>query len=227
MAAGLLDTEPVFAAQLRRCAEALAPLVDWSLLAVLRGEPGAPTLDRVDVVQPALWAVMISLAELWKSYGLRPSAVVGHSQGEIAAAHVAGALSLEDSAPRGGPAQQGDRGAGRDRRHGLARARPPGRSPSGSPPGTPSANASRSPRSTALRRRWSPGSPTRCRSSSLPARPMGCAPGWSRSTTPRTRAQVEGIREELLAVLADVAPRPADGPAAVDGHRPTGSTPRP
>jgi acyl transferase domain-containing protein len=99
MAAGLLDVEPVFTAQIERCAAALAPHTDWSLLDVLRDdEPGAPSLDRVDVVQPALWAVMVSLAELWRSYGLRPSAVVGHSQGEIAAAYVAGALSLEDSA---------------------------------------------------------------------------------------------------------------------------------
>ena len=59
---------------------------------------GAPGLDRVDVVQPALWAVMVSLAELWRSLGVIPDAVIGHSQGEIAAAYVAGGLSLEDAA---------------------------------------------------------------------------------------------------------------------------------
>ncbi|MEK8104530.1 acyltransferase domain-containing protein [Micromonospora sp. M12] len=58
----------------------------------------AGPLDRVDVVQPALFAVMVSLAAVWRSYGVRPSAVVGHSQGEIAAAYVAGALSLADAA---------------------------------------------------------------------------------------------------------------------------------
>ncbi|MGN5637918.1 acyltransferase domain-containing protein, partial [Streptomyces sp. AC154] len=55
-------------------------------------------LERVDVVQPALWAVMVSLAEVWRSVGVVPDAVVGHSQGEIAAACVAGALSLSDAA---------------------------------------------------------------------------------------------------------------------------------
>ena len=53
------------------CAAALAPFVDWSLLDVLRGGDGAPSLDRVDVVQPALFAVMVSLAALWRSYGVR------------------------------------------------------------------------------------------------------------------------------------------------------------
>ncbi|MFJ8039160.1 type I polyketide synthase [Kitasatospora sp. NPDC096147] len=98
MAAGLLDAEPVFAAALTRAAEALAPHTDWSLLDVVRGLPGGPDPDRVDVVQPTLWAVMVALAELWKSYGVRPDAVVGHSQGEVAAAYVAGALSLADAA---------------------------------------------------------------------------------------------------------------------------------
>ncbi|GAA0487236.1 hypothetical protein GCM10009544_55690 [Streptomyces stramineus] len=80
------------------CARALEPYVDWSLLGVLRGEPDAPPLDRVDVVQPVLFAVMVSLAALWRSYGVHPDAVAGHSQGEIAAAYVAGALSLDDAA---------------------------------------------------------------------------------------------------------------------------------
>ncbi|WEO99078.1 SDR family NAD(P)-dependent oxidoreductase [Streptomyces sp. FXJ1.172] len=94
----LADAHPVFAEKLSACAEALAPHVDWSLDAVLRGEPGAPALDRVDVVQPALFAVMVSLAALWRHHGVHPDVVVGHSQGEIAAAHVAGGLSLEDAA---------------------------------------------------------------------------------------------------------------------------------
>jgi polyketide synthase 7 len=98
MAAPLLDASPAFADQMRCCGEALAEFVDWSLLDVVQGVAGAPGLDRVDVVQPVLWAVMVSLARLWQSVGVVPDAVVGHSQGEIAAACVAGALSLRDAA---------------------------------------------------------------------------------------------------------------------------------
>ncbi|MGV9546434.1 SDR family NAD(P)-dependent oxidoreductase, partial [Nocardia beijingensis] len=98
MAVELLDSSPVFADKMRECAEAFGPLVDWSLLDVLHAADGAPGLERVDVVQPVLFAVMVSLAELWRSCGVYPDAVVGHSQGEIAAAYVAGALSLEDAA---------------------------------------------------------------------------------------------------------------------------------
>ncbi|MFJ8166188.1 type I polyketide synthase [Streptomyces sp. NPDC096136] len=94
----LYATFPVFARQLDACAEALSEWVDWSLLDVVHGAEGAPSLDRVDVVQPALFAVMVSMAGLWRSWGVEPAAVVGHSQGEIAAACVSGALSLRDAA---------------------------------------------------------------------------------------------------------------------------------
>ena len=95
MAVELLDACPVFAQALRECDEALSEFVDWSVEDVLRG---APSLGRVDVVQPVLFAVLVSLARLWESWGVVPAAVVGHSQGEIAAAHIAGVLSLQDAA---------------------------------------------------------------------------------------------------------------------------------
>ncbi|WP_218005297.1 acyltransferase domain-containing protein, partial [Actinomadura macra] len=98
MGAGLLGSSPVFAARVSECERALAPYVDWSLTDVLCGVGGAADLGRVDVVQPVLWAVMVSLAAVWAQNGVEPVAVVGHSQGELAAACVAGALSLEDAA---------------------------------------------------------------------------------------------------------------------------------
>ncbi|MER5599757.1 SDR family NAD(P)-dependent oxidoreductase, partial [Streptomyces sp. NPDC002265] len=98
MARELLDTSPVFAEQAKACAEAFAPYLDWPLLDVLRAEPDAPDVAEVEVAQPALFTVMVSLAALWRSYGVTPAAVVGHSQGEVAAAYVAGALTLDDAA---------------------------------------------------------------------------------------------------------------------------------
>ncbi len=98
MAAELLASSPVFGAAMRACGDALEPLTGWSVVDVLRGAADAPPLERVDVVQPALFSVMVSLAELWRFCGVAPAAVVGHSQGEIAAACVAGGLSLDDAA---------------------------------------------------------------------------------------------------------------------------------
>ncbi|MGW3994733.1 type I polyketide synthase [Amycolatopsis sp. NPDC004772] len=95
MALDLMDTSPAFAARMRDCERALAPFAGWSLPDVLGDEA---MLQRVDVVQPALFAVMVSLAEVWRAHGVSPDAVIGHSQGEIAAAVVSGALSLEDGA---------------------------------------------------------------------------------------------------------------------------------
>jgi acyl transferase domain-containing protein/NAD(P)-dependent dehydrogenase (short-subunit alcohol dehydrogenase family)/acyl carrier protein len=93
----LLDSSPAFAAEMSRCDQALSAFVDWSLLDVVHGRPGIPDVAKIDVLQPVLFAVMVSLAALWRACGIKPAAVVGHSQGEIAAAYVAGGLSLEDA----------------------------------------------------------------------------------------------------------------------------------
>ena len=93
----LLDTAPAFADQMLLCDAAFAEFVDWSLLEAVRGGR-SPSLDRLDVVQPVLFAVMVSLAAQWRALGIHPNAVVGHWQGEIAAAYIAGALSLRNAA---------------------------------------------------------------------------------------------------------------------------------
>ncbi|HEY5836715.1 SDR family NAD(P)-dependent oxidoreductase [Streptomyces sp.] len=98
MAVELLDSAPAFARRLRECARAVGACVDWDVEDVLRERDGAPSLERIEVVQPVLFSVMVALAELWRSHGVEPDAVVGHSQGEIAAACVSGALTLEDAA---------------------------------------------------------------------------------------------------------------------------------
>ncbi|MEJ2870705.1 SDR family NAD(P)-dependent oxidoreductase [Actinomycetospora sp. OC33-EN08] len=96
MAAALHAEEPVFAEQLRECCTALEPQLGWDLHGALL-ESGDESFDVVGV-QCASWAVMVALAKLWASWGVTPSAVVGHSQGEIAAAVVAGGLTVEQGA---------------------------------------------------------------------------------------------------------------------------------
>ncbi|MEH1102819.1 type I polyketide synthase [Micromonospora sp. CPCC 205561] len=97
MAAGLVGRTPVFDARLAECQRALAPYLDVDLVSVLTGDDES-WLERVEVVQPVLWAVGMALAAVWQHAGVTPAAVVGHSQGEIGAACVAGILSIEDAA---------------------------------------------------------------------------------------------------------------------------------
>jgi myxalamid-type polyketide synthase MxaE and MxaD len=98
MGRGLLASSAVFRAALERCGEALREHVSWSLLDELAAEEHAARLGEIDVVQPVLWAIQVALAAQWRAWGIVPAAVVGHSMGEIAAAHVAGALTLTESA---------------------------------------------------------------------------------------------------------------------------------
>ncbi|NTX60834.1 SDR family NAD(P)-dependent oxidoreductase [Myxococcus sp. CA051A] len=94
----LLDQEPVFREALERIDAAMRPHVSWGLLDVLRAPSESSRLGEIDVVQPVLFAMAVALSALWRSWGIEPDAVVGHSMGEVAAAHVAGALTLEDAA---------------------------------------------------------------------------------------------------------------------------------
>jgi acyl transferase domain-containing protein/acyl carrier protein len=98
MGRDLLTSEPVFREAIEQCEAAMRPFVDWSLLAELTADPARSRLDEIDVVQPTLFAVQVALAALWRAWGIVPDAVIGHSMGEVAAAHVAGALSLADAA---------------------------------------------------------------------------------------------------------------------------------
>lgn len=94
----LLQTEPVFRAALEACDEAFLPYTGWSLVQELHATPETSRLQEINVVQPVLCAVQIALARLWLSWGIIPAAVTGHSMGEVAAAHIAGALTLDQAA---------------------------------------------------------------------------------------------------------------------------------
>jgi amino acid adenylation domain-containing protein len=90
--------ELVFRDALARCDRAMRPYLDASVVEELLTDHTDPPLGDIGVIQPAIFAVQVALAALWRSWGVEPEAVVGHSLGEVAAAHVAGILSLEDAA---------------------------------------------------------------------------------------------------------------------------------
>ncbi|MGO8962191.1 SDR family NAD(P)-dependent oxidoreductase [Mycobacterium sp.] len=91
----LQDEEPVFRDALAACDRALKPYLGSSVLEALAKDE---ELTDIGLIQPAIFAVQVALAALWRAWGVEPAAVVGHSMGEVAAAHVAGALSLKDAA---------------------------------------------------------------------------------------------------------------------------------
>jgi acyl transferase domain-containing protein/acyl carrier protein len=98
MARSLLQAEPVFRAKLQECAAAIERVAGWNAIDELTADAAVSRVDQVDIAQPLLFAISVSLAALWESWGVAPDAVVGHSMGEVAAACIAGALSVEDAA---------------------------------------------------------------------------------------------------------------------------------
>jgi acyl transferase domain-containing protein/aryl carrier-like protein len=81
-----------------QCDAAIRAHAGWSVLEALLAEETASRLHETQVAQPAIFTLQVALASLWRSWGIVPDALIGHSVGEVAAAHVAGALSLEDAA---------------------------------------------------------------------------------------------------------------------------------
>jgi acyl transferase domain-containing protein/NAD(P)-dependent dehydrogenase (short-subunit alcohol dehydrogenase family)/acyl carrier protein len=97
MGAELLESEPTFRAALEHCDVEIQKIAGWSVIAELKAPADQSRLNQTEYVQPALFAVQVALAALWKTWGITASAVVGHSAGEIAAAHIAGVLDLEEA----------------------------------------------------------------------------------------------------------------------------------
>ena len=91
----LFDNEPAYRAEIERCSSLLQPLTGWSLVDELMAGAEHSRLDQTGVAQPALFALQVALAALWRTWGIEPDAVVGHSIGEVAAAVLSGALCLE------------------------------------------------------------------------------------------------------------------------------------
>ncbi|MBW4632289.1 MAG: SDR family NAD(P)-dependent oxidoreductase [Iphinoe sp. HA4291-MV1] len=93
----LLSEEPVFEKTIQQCDELLRQYTDWSLLEELSASEETSRINSTEIAQCAIFSVQVALAALWRSWGIIPEAIVGHSVGEVAAAHVAGVLSLKDA----------------------------------------------------------------------------------------------------------------------------------
>ncbi len=94
----LYASEAVFRETIDALDQAFRPFTDWSLLEQLHTTPENSRLQEINVIQPALCAVQIALANVWMSWGIKPHAVAGHSMGEVAAAYCAGILTMTDAA---------------------------------------------------------------------------------------------------------------------------------
>jgi len=111
----LYEAEPVFRAAVDAVCGEFRMLSGWDLLEVLNDPARESRLSATEVAQPAIFAMQVGLAVLWKSWGVRPGAIIGHSVGEIAAAHAAGVLTLAEAtsvAFHRSRAMQGARGQG-------------------------------------------------------------------------------------------------------------------
>jgi acyl transferase domain-containing protein/acyl carrier protein len=93
----LLEQEPVFRTTIEECDDLIKSHTNWSLFAELTADAAESRLQETEIAQPAIFALQVALARLWRAWGIEPKAVVGHSLGEVAAAHIAGVLSLADA----------------------------------------------------------------------------------------------------------------------------------
>src|ERR1700736_4115605 len=89
--------EPVFREKLQECDAVLGEFTDWSLIQEMTCGQASSRMNETAIAQPAIFALQVALTALWQSWGITPGACVGHSVGEVAAAQVAGVLSLRDA----------------------------------------------------------------------------------------------------------------------------------
>jgi len=97
MGTALMRSAPVFRAAIEECAASIERYAAWSLTRELEADERASRLAHTEIAQPAIVAIEIAVARLWRSWGVVPSAVIGHSVGEIAAAQIAGAIDIDEA----------------------------------------------------------------------------------------------------------------------------------
>lgn len=97
MGRGLLKYSPAFRSVIRRCDAEFSKYGDWSLTTELMRREAKSKMQQTSIAQPSIFAIQVALSAVWESWGVKPTAIVGHSVGEIAAAYLSGALSFEDA----------------------------------------------------------------------------------------------------------------------------------
>lgn len=93
----LMQNEAVFYQTIERIDQEIQAHFEWSLIEALLSESTESKLEEIAIIQPAIFAIQVALVDLWRSWGIIPDAVIGHSMGEVAAAHIAGVLSLDEA----------------------------------------------------------------------------------------------------------------------------------
>ncbi len=97
MAQELMEKEEIFRKVIEDCSKELSKYADWDLEKELKATAQESRLGETQIAQPAIFALQVGLARLLESWGVKATSVVGHSVGEVAAAHIAGVLTLEDA----------------------------------------------------------------------------------------------------------------------------------
>ena len=205
----LLAQEPVFRRALEEVSDLFGGLAGWSLLDKLTADEQASRIQETRIGQPAIFALQVALAALWRSWGVEPAAVLGHSAGEMAASYISGALSLEDAVRvtfHRSRLQHRTAGQGAMLAVGMSReeATQMGRTP-------PACHLDRGHQRPefghALRRR---GGARRDRQGAQRRRMCSAAPcGW---TCPITAPRWSSSKRSCLDCLRDIRPRPASTP---------------
>ncbi|MCX5401883.1 non-ribosomal peptide synthetase/type I polyketide synthase [Streptomyces sp. NBC_00102] len=213
MGRGLLASEPVFRETVAACDREIARIAGWSLLDEMAAEEDRSRMAETWLSQPANFAVQIGLAALWRSYGVRPDAVVGHSTGEIAAFYEAGVYSLQDAiavAVHRSRLQHTLAGAGTMLAIGLAEAEAEDRlRPFGSRISVAAVN---SPASVTVA-----GDEEALTELADSLRAEEVFVKFLAVEVPYHSAAMDRIKDELIASLADIAPRPARVPLYLTG----------
>ncbi|MFD6426623.1 acyltransferase domain-containing protein, partial [Streptomyces sp. NPDC060198] len=214
MGRGLLASEPVFRDTVAACDREIRRIAGWSLLDEMTADEDRSRMAQTWLAQPANFAVQIGLAALWRSYGVRPDAIVGHSTGEIAAFYEAGVYSLQDAvavAVHRSRLQHTLAGAGTMLAVGLPEAEAEDRvRPFGSRISVAAVN---SPASVTLA-----GDEDALDELAVSLRGEEVFAKFLAVEVPYHSAAMDRIKDELLASLADITPRPARVPLYLTGQ---------